>query len=150
MNKGEKLGDNKIIIFQSNPLFFYSSMISFLNFVSFVTKRYKTINLNQNKKPDEEKKINIQNVKSLNSLEKENKEKENLNIMNVFPFGCFGEESEENDDVQSLDDSLENSINYEEYSEFIIKDPLIHAKLLKIINKILYVFIFSPLIQQFL
>ena len=137
VNKGEKLGDNKIIIFQSNPLFFYSSMISFLNFVSFVTKRYKTINLNQNKKPDEEKKINIQNVKSLNSLEKENKEKENLNIMNVFPFGCFGEESEENDDVQSLDDSLENSINYEEYSEFIIKDPLIHAKLLKIINKII-------------
>ena len=135
VNKGAKLGNNKIIIFQTNPLFFYSSLISFLNFVSFVSRRNRTIN--QNKKANEEKKLNLQNVKSLKSIEKENKEKENLNIMNVFPFGCFGEESEENDDIQSLDDSIENTIDYEEYKEFIIKDPLIHAKLLKIINKII-------------
>ena len=58
--------------------------------------------------------------------------------MNVFPFGYFGDESEENDDdIQSLDESLEKSIVYQEYIEFVIKDPLIHAKLLKIINKII-------------
>jgi len=135
IEKGEKIGNNKILIYQLNSKFFYNSLISFLNFVSFVTKRHKV--LNQNKAPDSDKsKEKIENVKSLNSLEKESKEKENLNIMSVFPFGCFGDEFEDNDD-QSLNNSMENSINYEDYVEFIVKDPLIHAKLVKIINKIL-------------
>ena len=135
IEKGEKIGNNKILIYQLNTKFFYNSLISFLNFVSFVTKRNKV--LNQNKASDSDtSKEKIENVKSLNSLEKESNEKENLNIMSVFPFGCFGDEYEDNDD-QSLNSSMENSINYEDYVEFVIKDPLIHAKLLKIINKIL-------------
>ena len=138
IQSGQKLGKNKIILLQSNVLFFYSSLMSYLNFVSFITKRNKTIN--QNKKSDN-KDLNlnkkIENVKSLKSMEKESKEQENLNIMNVFPFGCFGDESEDNEDLENLNDSIEKSINYDEYVEFVIKDPLIHAKLLKIINKIL-------------
>ena len=132
---GEKLGKNKILLYQYNALFFYSSLISYLNFISFITKRHKV--LNQNKKQD--LKLDIENVKSLSSLEKEKKEKENLNLMEVFPFGVFGDDLEdnENDDVQSLNDSLEKSLNYEEYSEFLLKDPLIHARLLKIVNKII-------------
>ena len=134
IQKGEKIGNNKILLIQSNVIFFYSSLIGYLNFVSFVTKRYKI--LNQTKKADSDLKKSIENVKSQKSIEKESKEKENLNIMNVFPFGCFGDESEE-DDIQSLNDSIEKAINYEEYIEFVFKDPLIHAKLLKIINKII-------------
>ena len=133
LKNGEKLGNNKILLYQNNVLFFYNSLISYLNFVSFVTKRHKV--LNQKKKPDT--KLEIQNVKSLTSLEKESKEKENLNLLNIFPFGVFGDEIEENDDLQSLNDSIEKSIDYEEYSEFVIKDPLVHAKLLKIVNKII-------------
>jgi hypothetical protein len=133
IKNGYKLSNNRVLICQKNAVFFYSSLISFLNFVSFVTKRHKI--LNKNKKEEKEEKI--ENVKSIKSLEKESKEKENLNIMNVFPFGYFGDESEDNDDIQSLDDSLEKSISYEEYIEFVIKDPLIHAKLLKIVNKII-------------
>ena len=134
IKNGYKLSNNRILICQKNAVFFYSSLISFLNFSSFVTKRHKI--LNKNKKEEKEEKI--ENVKSIKSLEKESKEKENLNIMNVFPFGYFGDESEENDDdIQSLDESLEKSIVYQEYIEFVIKDPLIHAKLLKIINKII-------------
>ena len=135
IEKGEKFGNNKIIIKQYNTLFFYSSLISYLNFVSFVTKRNEV--LNQNKKVESDNKKKIENIKSFKSLEKESKEKENLNIMNVFPFGYFGDESEDNDDMQSLNDSIENSINYDEYIEFVLKDPLIQAKLLKIINKII-------------
>ena len=135
IKNGEKIGNNKIIIKQYNTLFFYSSLISYLNFVSFVTKRNEV--LNQNKKADSNNKKKLEIVKSLKSLEKESKEKENLNIMSVFPFGCFEDESEGSEDIQSLNDSVENSINYEEYIEFVLKDPLIHAKLLKIINKII-------------
>ena len=136
IKNGFKINNNKILINQANTLFFYNSLISYLNFVSFITKRYKIIN--QNKKTDTEKKEKIENVKTKKSLEKESTVKENLNIMNVFPFGCFGDESDENDeDILSIDDSLENSINYDEYIQYIIKDPLIHAKLLKIVNKII-------------
>ena len=135
MKNGEKIGNNKIIIKQYNALFFYSSLIHYLNFVSFVTKRNEK--LNQNKKPESENKKKLETIKSLKSLEKESIEKENLKLMNVFPFGCFGEEWEDNEEIQSINDSMENSINYEEYIEFVLKDPLIHAKLLKIINKMI-------------
>ena len=47
IKNGYKLSNNKVLICQKNAVFFYSSLISFLNFSSFVTKRHKILNKNK-------------------------------------------------------------------------------------------------------
>ena len=138
------LGKNKIIIFQEHSESFYSSIISYLNFSAFVTKRQKV--LAKRMKPsgavDKNKKV-LKEEDDKKLSEKEKMEKENLNLMNVFPFGCFendieAEETDFNNSIQIIDESTtENNLYYNDYSEFISKNPLIHAKLVKIINKII-------------
>ena len=63
-------------------------------------------------------------------------EKENLNLMNVFPFGCFENEII-SEDLEYSVESVENSLNYDDYLEYISNNSLIYAKLYKIINKII-------------
>ena len=134
---------NKILLSQENIPFFYSTVLSFLNFCAFVTKRYKNIkkknksneqSLSQSSEKD--KKLKIESVKTTKSLEKEKMEKENLNLMNVFPFGCFENEII-SEDLEYSVESVENSLNYDDYLEYISNNSLIYAKLYKIINKII-------------
>ena len=136
INKAFSFGKNKVFLSQKNSEFFYSSIISFLNFSAFITKRNKVLNkqlkLNEEKISEKKKEISQKN------LEKEKMEKENLNLMNVLPLGYFENEAEiEELSSQIFDESTENIITNEDFAEFITENPLAHAKLVKIINKIM-------------
>ena len=138
ITNGFTFGKNKIILSQRNCEFFYSSIISFLNFSAFITKRNK--NLKNKPKIKEEHITEKEKEQSQKNLEKEKMEKENLNLMNVLPMGYFENEIEyENEELsqQIFDDSNDTIINNEDLAEFISKNPLAHAKLVKIVNKIM-------------
>ena len=138
ITNGFTFGKNKIILSQRNCEFFYSSIISFLNFSAFITKRNK--NLKNKPKIKEEHITEKEKEQSQKNLEKEKMEKENLNLMNVLPMGYFENEIEyENEELsqQIFDDSNDTIINNEDLTEFISKNPLAHAKLVKIVNKIM-------------
>ena len=135
------LGDSKVIILQPNSKYFYTSIISFLNFSAFVTKRKKFFKKKFN---SEDKDLNIKQEKEKSAMKSDSKEKiekDNFNIKNIFPF-AFDNDTEneiESEEVspQLLEESTENILSTEDYNEFIVRNPLIHAKLVKIVNKIM-------------
>ena len=135
------LGNNKILLFQKQSEYFYSSVMSFLTFCAFVTKKANIVGKKAKKKEqisEKEKMTKKEEDKII--LEKE---KENLNLMNVFPFAFPEndfevEEADVNNSFQVLDESTtENNVYSEDNNKFIITDPLVYSKLVKIINKIM-------------
>ena len=138
------LGKNKIILNQNKPEYFYSSIISFLNFCSFITKNKKIFGEKLNKEQINKKEKIIKEEENKKLSEKEISEKENLNLMNnVFPFGCFDndietEETDFNNCIQVFEESTtENNLDYNDYIKYISKNALVQTKLVKIINKII-------------
>ena len=139
------LGKNKILLLQENSEYFYNSIISYLNFSAFITRSHKILakKMKQSDK-EKDKNLNLDKDNSYNSIEDEpldqaKIEKENLNFMNLFPF-AYSENDIENEEnpLQIFEESSDNnSLNYNDYIEFISKNPLVHTKLVKIINKII-------------
>ena len=130
----KKLGNDYILLPIFNGILFFTMVADFLNTKSIISKKQQQLD-NLAKEKKEREKDNKE------SKEKENKPlkdklsqeaKDNKQLYEELPFSL-------NYDAESIskDDETDSTISYEQYSDYIINDPLEFSRMRFIINSII-------------
>ena len=130
----KKFGNDYILLPIFNGILFFTMVADFLNIKSIISKKQQQLDNIAKEKKDRDK-------ENKESKEKENKPlkdkltqeaKDNKQLYEELPFSL-------NYDAESIskDDESDSTISYEQYSDYIINDPLEFSRMRFIVNSII-------------